>query len=70
MTYQRTADGLPEDFDGIVAWTVGYAVVAGLLYLVALATFNRCLGRVPERRVFTPPVRVPAARARRHALGR
>lgn len=70
MSYRRTADGLPETFDATVAWAAGYALAAVVLYLAALATFNRCLGRVPERRVFTAPARGPAARARRRGPGR
>jgi ABC-type transport system involved in multi-copper enzyme maturation permease subunit len=49
MTYHRTADGLPDCFGPAVGWAGGYAAAAGLLYLAVLATFNRCLGRVPER---------------------
>jgi ABC-type transport system involved in multi-copper enzyme maturation permease subunit len=64
MTYHRTAAGLPEQFGATLTWAVGYAVFAGVVYLAALVTFNRCLGRAPERRMFMPPARGPAARAR------
>jgi ABC-type transport system involved in multi-copper enzyme maturation permease subunit len=49
MTYNRTADGLPKCFGPTVAWAAVYAVAAMLLYVAVLASFNRCLGRVPER---------------------
>jgi ABC-type transport system involved in multi-copper enzyme maturation permease subunit len=32
-----------------LAWTIAIAVVAALVLLATLATFNRCFGRVPER---------------------
>jgi ABC-type transport system involved in multi-copper enzyme maturation permease subunit len=56
-TYQRSANGLPKCFDSTVAWAVAYAVMAGLLYLAVLASFNRCLGRMAENRFFAPPRR-------------
>jgi ABC-type transport system involved in multi-copper enzyme maturation permease subunit len=55
MTYRRMSNGLPDKFDATVAWAVGYAVVAGLVYRSVLATFDRSLGRMPERRFFVSP---------------
>ncbi len=68
MTYLRTAAGLPRCFAAVAAWVAAYAGVAGLLYLLVLATFNRCLGRMAERRFFAPrrgPRKSPPALPRR-----
>jgi hypothetical protein len=40
-------------------WTVFYAAAAVLLFLAVVATFDRCLGRVPERSLLG--VRAPRA---------
>jgi hypothetical protein len=34
---------------GLVFWSLAYAAIALGLYLATLATFERCLGRTPER---------------------
>ena len=34
---------------GVIAWGIGYASIALGLYLATLFTFDRCLGRTPER---------------------
>lgn len=43
----------PRYFDGLLAWGLGWAVaqtaMAAALLLATLATFDRCLGRMPER---------------------
>jgi ABC-type transport system involved in multi-copper enzyme maturation permease subunit len=51
-TLRRTADGLPNCFAADMAWIGGYFVAAALLYFAVFATFDRCLGRVPERGIF------------------
>jgi ABC-type transport system involved in multi-copper enzyme maturation permease subunit len=38
-----------DSFGWIIMWTSLYGAGAGLLYLAVLGTFNRCLGRMPER---------------------
>jgi ABC-type transport system involved in multi-copper enzyme maturation permease subunit len=41
---------IPEDsVEWTLTWTVVYAAAAGLLLLATLGTFDRCLGRVPQR---------------------
>jgi hypothetical protein len=49
MLYGRSANGLPEHFDATGLWAGVYAVGAMLLYGAVLLSFNRCLGRMPER---------------------
>lgn len=34
---------------GVLGWSIAYALAAAALYLAALLTFDRCLGRSPER---------------------
>jgi ABC-type transport system involved in multi-copper enzyme maturation permease subunit len=46
--YQRTPAGDPECYGPLTFWTGFYGLVALLLYLAVLATFNRCLGRMRE----------------------
>jgi ABC-type transport system involved in multi-copper enzyme maturation permease subunit len=44
--------GPPHQFDGVfewgMIWIVVLTTVSGLLYWLTLATFDRCMGRVPE----------------------
>jgi ABC-type transport system involved in multi-copper enzyme maturation permease subunit len=61
-TYRRGADGLPECYGPTLVWAIGYAAVAFLLYLIVLGTFNRCLGRMSERRIIRRLAPVPRAR--------
>jgi ABC-type transport system involved in multi-copper enzyme maturation permease subunit len=42
-------DRMGETLSAIIVWSVVYLVGAAALYATTLRTFNRCLGRVPER---------------------
>lgn len=38
-----------ESFASMPVWSIAYLVVAGILFALTLATFDRCLGRVSDR---------------------
>jgi ABC-type transport system involved in multi-copper enzyme maturation permease subunit len=48
-SHRLRPDGMLECYGPLAFWIAFYAAAALLLYLAVLGTFNRCLGRVPER---------------------
>jgi ABC-type transport system involved in multi-copper enzyme maturation permease subunit len=51
---ERTRGAMQNDMEtgiyyGMIAWTIAYALLALGLFLATLLTFDRCLGRTPDR---------------------
>jgi hypothetical protein len=72
MTAGDLTFGLASDFPSLrgdqhagwgLFWSLGYVIVAAILVIVTLRTFDRCLGRIPDHdgtaRVSAPRASVP-----------
>ena len=54
---------------GMIGWTIGYALLALGLFLATLLTFDRCLGRTPDRPGLPGPRPEPGRRVKRAVKG-